>query len=121
MNEVWVAFSGECDFAPLKILKAGFRHCFVLMRCPSGWVVIDPLLHKTDVSLIAVDDLPRALRLQGCIVVRAPNMGEPSRKCLVSPFTCVEAVKRIIGLRGFWVMTPFALYRRLSVLSRNSF
>lgn len=116
-----MAFTGDCDVWALRCLKRGFRHCFALIRNANGWVVFDPMLHKTDLEFTEFDydvDVPRALRLQGFTVVRVPSLRPVKRIFTPLPFTCVEAIKRLIGLQDFKVLTPYQLYRRLHGLSR---
>lgn len=119
-QDIWIAFSGVCDVRPLKILRPGFRHCFALIREPSNWVMVDPMLHKMDVTtthLPAGFDFPAWLRSRGYRVVRAPHLSPRRRFCVPSPFTCVEAMKRLIGLQDWKVLTPWQLYRALSTPS----
>ncbi len=115
-GEIWIAFSGKADVQFLKFLRPGFRHCFALLRGPDTWLVVDPMLHKLEVqaTLCAADfDLPAWMRARGYRVTRAPRLPTPARALLPAPFTCVEAMKRLIGLRAWWVLTPWQLYRRL--------
>lgn len=116
MNDVWIAFTGKADARFLKILKPGFRHCFALMRDDARWLLIDPMLHKMDINAASCAhdfDLPGYLRRQGYRVVRAPAFSPERRMCFPAPFTCVEAMKRLIGLQDWRVFTPWQLYRRL--------
>ena len=46
----WVVFSDETDLSYLKILKRGFRHCYLLMSDGQKWFSIDPLAHMTQVG-----------------------------------------------------------------------
>jgi hypothetical protein len=120
VNEIWIAFTGKADLRLLKILKPGFRHCFALMRANGCWVLVDPMLHKMDVTLTECEadfDLPGYMRARGYRVVRAPVLAPPARPALPSPFTCVETMKRLIGLHDFRVFTPWQLYRRLMTIT----
>ncbi|MBU6235264.1 MAG: hypothetical protein KGQ41_05420 [Alphaproteobacteria bacterium] len=120
MREVYVAFSGKADVWWLRFLKAGFRHCFAIVREEHGWLVIDPLLHKMDVLTASQDpafDMPQWLRARGYRVVKATVSAPPMRALYPAPFTCVEAVKRLIGLQAWAVFTPWQLYRRLLSLN----
>jgi hypothetical protein len=48
-------------------------------------------------------------------VIKVPSPLCPKQKILPPMmFTCVEAVKRIIGLRGWWILTPWQLYAALA-------
>jgi len=114
-QDIWIAFSGVCDVRVLKMLRPGFRHCFAIIR-ETHWVMIDPMLHKMDVTTTHLPsgfDFPAWLRSRGYRVVRAPHLSPRRRVCLPSPFTCVEAMKRLIGLQDWTVLTPWQLYRAL--------
>lgn len=115
-QDIWIAFSGVCDVRLLKILRPGFRHCFALIREQNSWVMVDPMLHKMDVTTTHLTpdfDFPAWLRTRGYRVVRAPHLVPRKRLCMPSPFTCVEAMKRLIGLQDWTVLTPWQLYRTL--------
>lgn len=119
--EIWVAFGEHTDIWWLRCLKKGFRHCLALVKTKQGWLIYDPLLHKTDMRFITgqtSNDLPRVLREQGFVVVKAPLELPVKRRVSLKPFTCVEAIKRLIGLQSFWVVTPYGLYRRLHELAK---
>ncbi len=58
-------------------------------------------------------DFPAWMRAHGYRVVRAPRLSPPRRMAAPTPFTCVEAMKRLIGLQDWRILTPWQLYRRL--------
>ncbi len=104
----------------LRLLAKGFRHCFALV-CTSGrWVVIDPMSHWTDVAVLAetadgatADEMVRTLEKRGLAAI-ACAIAEPARRGHPPAlFTCVEAVKRILGVRKPLVLTPRQLFRLL--------
>jgi hypothetical protein len=101
----------------LRLLRPGFRHCFAIIRETERWLVVDPMLHKMDVQATKCEpafDLPAWMRARGYRVVKAPVL-EPQRRAMApAPFTCVEAMKRLIGLQAWCVMTPWQLYLRLN-------
>jgi hypothetical protein len=108
----WVVFSGRADLAWLRILKRGYRHCFVLIQQRQQWLVMDPLASHSEIILADMPgdfDLPCWYARQG-LGVMAVNLPTPVAK--PQPwrlFTCVEAVKRVLGIRGRWVFTPWQL------------
>lgn len=115
-QNAWVVFSGETDLPWLRMLKPGFRHCFVLMNDGRHWVSIDPLANHTEVTVHHVPasfDLPKWLADRGQKVVTAPVCRTRRNVAPVGLFTCVEAVKRVLGLHDGFVFTPWQLYRRL--------
>ncbi len=115
---LWVVFSDETDLPFLKFLRRGFRHCFVVIRDRGHWISYDPLAHYTELFLVDVPetfDLLGWLGEQGMTIVKVPSSFCPKQKILPPMmFTCVEAVKRVIGLRGWWILTPWQLYAALT-------
>jgi hypothetical protein len=114
--QAWVAFCGRADLAWLRLLKPGFRHCFVVLNDGRHWITLDPLACFTEVEVQPVPadfDLPGWYRARGLTVVRAVVRRSVRRPVAWAPFTCVEAVKRVLGIREPRVLTPWQLYRHL--------
>lgn len=112
-----VMFVGDTTIRWLKVLKRGFRHCFVAVNCADTWVVYDPLAHRTDLTVLrgfTGQDLARWYRDHGIVVIPTTVTEAPVRVAPLRPFSCVEAVKRILGIHARWVMTPWQLYRLLT-------
>ncbi|WP_404383582.1 hypothetical protein [Caenispirillum salinarum] len=111
-----VVFSGDTDIRWLRLLRPGFRHCFAVVRADGAWVVVDPLSHYTALRVVpelAGWDPARWFRARG-LTVQPARVREPVRRLAPwRPYTCVEAVKRILGVRLPGVFTPWQLYRAL--------
>jgi hypothetical protein len=118
----WVVFTGKTDICWLKILKSGFKHCFVLLNDGRRWVSIDPLSAFTDIQVYhhieANFDLPEWLEGQGYIVQSASINKSHKRPAPWMVLTCVESVKRILGLHKRHIYTPWQLYRFLQKISQ---
>lgn len=112
-----VVFTGETEIFWLRvILKPGFRHCFVLVRKGTGWISLDPLAHRIDLDVPEVPDgfdLAGWLSGRGLIVIPATIDRRVRGPAFFAPMNCVEAVKRVLGLRAWRVVTPWQLYRHL--------
>ena len=111
-----VGFAGHAELAWLRLLKPGFRHCLVALHEPAGWIVYDPLAHATEFALLPLEAAadPFAWLLgHGYLPVPARRRPPLRRPLAPAPFTCVEAVKRALGLRAPLVLTPWQLFRRL--------
>ena len=117
-----VGFSGRTELWWLRLLKPGFRHCLVALPAPGGWILYDPLSHASNLGLVrglSGGELFAWLLARGYLPVVAP-LAAPRRSSLPpAPFTCVEAVKRILGLRAPRVLTPWQLFRRLTGDKKN--
>lgn len=115
-QKAWVVFSGQTDLPWLKILKPGFRHCYVLLNDGRHWLSIDPLSNYTDIAVqnLPCDfDLPRWMQSRGHLIIPAPIKHEKKQAPWML-FTCVEAVKRVLGLHSITILTPWQLYRHLT-------
>lgn len=113
----WVGFAGGAELWWLRGLKPGFRHCFAILGEGEHWLLIDPLAPLMEVRAFdraLVADLPDWFRQRGFLVVEAPVQRGLRRPAPWRPFTCVEAVKRVLGLHAPFVLTPWQLYRRLT-------
>lgn len=94
-------------------LKPGFQHVWALRYQGDQWIAISPQQGFTDVDVISdgrlINTNPTILHVKASRVtqrVRVP--------WLLMPFTCVEQVKSLIGLRH-WSMTPWQLYKALTM------
>lgn len=112
-----VAFGDAARPRWLKLLAKGFRHCLIAIKDGGRWVVCDPLSHWTEIAVLPC--LPE--HVIAARLVAAGYLVVPARACAPEPapqpwrpYTCVEAVKRALGLRAPWVLTPKQLFRRLT-------
>ena len=115
-DAVWVIFSDETDIRLLKLLRRGFRHCFIMMQQDERWILIDPRSDKTDIALLphpAHFNFPRYFTQQGKTVVKVPLRSVPKKIAPLFPLSCVETVKRVLGIHRRFVLTPYQLYRFL--------
>lgn len=116
-QNAWVVFTGETDWPWLRWLRAGFRHCFIIVNDGERWLSLDPLLNHTELQIYhhlpADFDLPEWLRSRGLRVMPALVDRRNRRPAPMMLFTCVEAVKRVIGLHSRMILTPWQLYRHL--------
>ena len=119
-QSMWVVFSGESEISWVRwMFRRGFRHCYAIINDGTKWVTFDPLAHKSEVAvhhqLPSEFDLPEWLKARG---LRVLKVGVPTFKEKPMPpalFTCVEAMKRLIGVRKMRIFTPYQLYKELAV------
>jgi len=111
-----VVFSGETNIWWLKVLKPGFRHCFAALHKYNRWIIYDPLAHRTDLQIhedLDSVDLEYWFRQHGHTVIRTFIRSATPKKLSPAPFTCVEAIKRLLGLRATTILTPWQLFSYL--------
>ncbi len=117
-----VAFTGQTGLRLLRCLKPGFRHCLIVTKKGSHWIICDSLAHQLHLDVMSgfdSVDVEFWLRRNGYRVLRQQVRTALPRAHFFRPFTCVEAVKRILGVEAMWVITPWQLYRYLSSVSKN--
>ncbi len=115
-DEILVVFTDQTDLWWLQFLRRGFRHCFIVMRYSDIWISVDALAHKTEVVRIDLPDefsLRKWLESQGDKVILCRPAQTELKLLWPAVFSCVESVKRILGLRKPFIFTPWQLYRFL--------
>jgi len=109
-----VMFGDRADLPWLKILKRGYRHCFVVIEGEGAlWVICNPLSHYTELGIMAgtgAAAIATHYRALGYRVLETRVTQPPKRSAPWRPYTCVEAVKRVLGLHAPGVLTPWQLY-----------
>lgn len=116
-----VVFSGKTELAWLRMLRPGYRHCFVVIEHISqegdaSWVLYNPLSTGTQMAVwsSANDETIRTwLVQQGYEVLVARVLPATQRIFGWRPYTCVEAIKRLLGLHEPHIFTPWQLYKAL--------
>jgi hypothetical protein len=112
-----VVFVDQTDCRWLRPLKRGFRHCFVALEHPSGWLVCDSLKSHMELILMELPGLPDLAECyadQGHHVLLGqtePSIPHPSLP--LAPLTCVSVAKRVLAIRADWVWTPWQLFVHL--------
>ena len=93
----------------------GFRHCFVCVSDGRVWIVCEVHADRMELTADAPADFDLAgfYRDAGYTVV-GTRVREPATAPWVPrTFTCVEAVRRVLGIDDWRVWTPRQLYLRL--------
>ncbi len=122
-QQALVVFVGHAECRWLGCLRAGFRHCFVTLRDGGSWLACDPLKDRIELSVLAVTGdfaLADFYARRGHTVLRGLTRPDLTRRSFgVAPLTCVTVVKRLLGVRSPWVLTPWQLYRYLRADGRG--
>lgn len=111
----WVVFCKNTDIWWLGFLKKGFRHCFLVLNDGYNWITYDPMSAFTEITVQKTPisfDLPEWFSQRGDKVVS--GIIKKQRKITpISVYTCVEGVKRVLGIHDFWILTLHQLYKYL--------
>ncbi|MFV3075130.1 hypothetical protein [Niveispirillum fermenti] len=117
MTPALLVFCADTEIAWLRrLLRPGFRHVFVALPVPGGWITVDPLATRLEVAFhpLATDmDLAGWFRAHGHLVLPVPRQAPIPSRTLLAPLTCVSVAKRILGIDAPLVLTPWQLYRHL--------
>jgi hypothetical protein len=117
-RETLVVFGDDSATLPLRWLRKGIRHCFATIRTHDDWLLVDPLKRMLLLDRLALPpgfDLAGHYADRGLTVLRGQTRTGPRALIgLLRPSTCVEIVKRVVGVSASGVFTPYQLYRHLS-------
>lgn len=112
-----VVFDGAAYAVPYRLLRPGFRHCWVALDEAGNWTVLEARASALDVRTLAASDYDIAgfYRRRGFAVREtcASPVGKAARAVGFPLMTCVEVVKRVLGIDRAGVITPWQLYRYL--------
>jgi len=117
-HDAVVVFGDQSNLFWLRFLKPGFRHCFVLLELDTGWVMLDALSHWIHVATLppaSSDDVAAWYREHGYRTVTLRCLPPPCSAAPWAPFTCVETVKRALGIHRAGIWTPHQLWRFLQI------
>ena len=56
----WVVFCGDADLWWLRLLRPGFRHCFVALNDGTHWITMDPLSPHLEIAVQPVAGIAAA-------------------------------------------------------------
>ncbi|MBR4926733.1 MAG: hypothetical protein IKY98_00230 [Alphaproteobacteria bacterium] len=108
-----VGFGGTPRFWWMHFLKKGFYHCFVALGNGFEWILIDSLSHFTDAIVLKNVNIEAVLTQKGYRLIRTTPDIPPYSRAQLMPFTCVETVKRFLGIKNRYILTPYQLYNFL--------
>lgn len=122
MTKLAVVVFRDSAYPGIRWLKKGWRHCFVAVETPGGWVAMDPLLHWTQLHWLPLPEgmtpgeIAAIYMRDGATAAAVVEVLEPARRWQMPPLplTCVEAVKRVIGVTSRRVWTPWQLFRHIA-------
>ena len=99
-------------------LDKEFQHCYAVKESPGGefWMVVDGKNSCTNIELLSRVDYPhiRCLEPDSVILLTRCIINPSNYRHTLCIFNCVEVVKSVLGIRAFWCITPYQLYKRLA-------
>lgn len=118
----WVVFSDQSPKWWLRLLKPGFRHCFIVRPVGATWQILDPYTQPPKMVTLPFPssfNLPQWLQGQGLTVLATTtSIASPPPSFLACSLSRLIGhrmgmVKRSLGLPAWRALTPWQLYRFL--------
>ena len=99
-----------------KLLKRGFHHCYCMTKSEAGlfWIVVQPHWSHTEIDYRSAEAFPFVEDYTGSEAVVVPYGAriDPKQHCAqLGILTCVDVVKRHLGIRAPLVFTPYQLFK----------
>lgn len=111
-----IVIFGSSELPYLKVLKTGYQHCMIVVQSGPAWQLIDPLsnaFYVTELGILHPNEIISSFVDQGFDAVSAQRRAPVVAEMPFSPFTCVEVVKRVLGIHNRWIITPWQLRQAL--------
>lgn len=113
IHQHYLVFS-DSELRWLQWLKKGFQHV-ALVRLEYGkiWNVIQDGQTHLSIKPYLVEDHPCLESIFGadCTIIAVDPEIQERYRGHICWFNCVEVCKAVLGIRKFWVFTPYQLYR----------
>jgi len=101
-----------------KFIDSEIQHVYIMKKSEGGqfWTIINPLFSHTRIETVLVDDFihPRCYTGDNAVIVPIKSIVDTEQqKWSFCIFNCVEVVKSFLGIKNFFILTPYQLYKRL--------
>jgi len=95
----------------LKWLKPNFSHVLLAKKSVNGyfWIIISPKNGNIVLEMISDCDLNDYYPKAVVVPFKSIIHDKPQVKICLS--TCVEVAKAVLGIRKWWIITPYQLYK----------
>ncbi|WP_135079869.1 hypothetical protein [Terasakiella sp. SH-1] len=114
MSKALVVYSDNSGLWWLRFLRPGFRHCFIILETDRGHVWVDPMSHHLTIKVLEGYELTGLISWYHEMGMRVQSVEIAQERAQAfpwAPMSCVEVVKRLLGIRDCFVQTPWQLYQ----------
>ena len=117
----WWLIYGETDVQYWwnRLLKPGFRHVFGMQRTLDGWIAYKPFKSFTSIEYLRTDLYPYEI-VPGTVQRVSVLRQDLNPRWHIGPFTCVDQIKRLLGIQSWRIRTPYQLYRYCNEISKGT-
>ena len=112
-TQIYLIYTSKSEFWWSKLLKKDYKHVFAVKFDGLFWVKMDLTLGWTEYGVLAydykdtIDDV-----IQGKARYQYVEVWRKTRyRRLFAPWTCVEMMKSLLGIKAWWILTPYQLYK----------
>ena len=111
-TRIYLLYSDKDDTWWSKFLKKGYKHVLAVKFDGIFWIKMDYTLGWTDCDVLLYDnkdtikDVAKGYKTQYVEVWRRQRY-----RRLFAPHSCVEMMKSLLGIRAWWILTPYQLYK----------
>jgi len=107
----------------MRFFYTPISHCYVMIKSDGGhfWHIINPAVTHLSTELALVDDYPHPRQYAGpnAVILPVRSYIRQNPRWGFCFFSCTEVVKAILGIKSFWIFTPFQLYKYLTKGNEN--
>lgn len=98
----------------VRFLRTGFSHCYLLIKQDVGYVCLDMSIYSMEVNYYpSIRQFKKTLDKTTVVIKNYTDVNLSLTMPFLRPFTCVEMVKRVLGIKRWTIFTPYQLYRYL--------
>ena len=97
-----------------KFLRKGYRHVFAVRFDGFFWIKMEMTIGFTDFEVLPYYDhatIESILRGKEVTYQYVETWRKMRYRSLFAPQSCVEGMKALLGIRAWWVLTPYQLYK----------
>jgi len=96
-----------------RFLKKGYKHVYAVHYDGFFWIKTDLTIGYLDIEVLPVHDRATIKTvLKGKSKHQYVKAWRKTRyRSIFAPWSCVEAMKALLGIRAWWILTPYQLFK----------
>ena len=99
-------------------LKEDFHHCYAMTRSEGNlfWLVVHPHQSHTEIDYRLIESFPTVRDYTGedvLVIEHTTTIDSMQKITQIGIMTCVDVIKRHLGIRAQTVFTPYQLFKHL--------
>ena len=108
----YIVFEDNTTLWWLKFLRQGFRHCKIYVKITKIiYLELNPLSNQMFMFVHVFEKESEFKKvIHSHNFIKTKILSAPLKTAPFGVFTCVEAVKRVLGIHNFFIITPHQLY-----------